>query len=251
MTTTPIEKFNINECEMIDGKTRVKAYTDIYLDPENPTGIILDTTWGKVHLDLKDIVKSGETITHLKLSPEDDPTVIRYEREDGGIDCITGEELSRIIYLRYLADVEQGHTLQNGEVLMYNSSSDTFNYYNLPAALADITASIAALQVAINNLNTTVSSLSTRVGTLETTVSNLSTRVGNLETTVSNHGTRLTTIETKLTPPTGAPTGVGVAFGNINLYSDVNYTGSNTLNKTKGFYTHNLSTSVTGDEVFS
>lgn len=219
MTTTPIETWNINECEMIDGKTRVKAYTDLYLDPENPTGIILDTTWGEVHLDLKDVVKNGETITHLKLSPETNPTVLRYEREDGGVDCITGEELSRIVYLRYLADVQQNHTLQNGEVLMYDSGSDTFKYFNLTSAISNINTAISNLQNTINQLNTAVSNLSTRVGTLEA----------------------------KLTPPSGAPSNVKVAFGNINTYGDI----TNNNLKTSGIYTHSPNTDVVNDQYFS
>ena len=219
MTTTPLEAFNINECEMIDGKTRVKAYTDIYLDPDNPTGIILDTTWGEVHLDLKDIVKNGETITHLKLSPADNPTVLRYEREDGGVDCITGEELSRIVYLRYLADVQQNHTLQNGEILMYDSASDTFKYYNIVTTINNINTALGNLQTAINNLNTTISNLSSRVAT----------------------------IEAKLTPPSGAPSDVKVAFGSINVYGDI----TNNNAKTSGIYTHSPSTDVTNDLYFS
>lgn len=219
MTTTPLEVFNINECEMIDGKTRVKAYTDLRLDPDNPTGVILDTTWGEVHLDLKSVVKNGETITHLKLSPADNPTVLRYEREDGGVDCITGEELSRIVYLRYLADVQQNHTLQNGEVLMYDSASDTFKYFNLSTAITNINTALGNLQAAINNLNSTVSNLSSRVAT----------------------------IEAKLTPPSGAPSNVKVAFGNINTYGDV----TNGNLKTSGIYTHSPNTDVTNDQYFS
>ena len=219
MTTTPLENFNVNECEMIDGKTRVKAYTDLYLDPENPTGIVLDTTWGEVHLDLKDVVKNGETITHLKLYPAENPTVLRYEREDGGIDCITGEELSRIVYLRYLADVQQNHTLQNGEVLMYNSSSDTFNYYNLASVINNINTTISGLQSAVNNLQNALGALTNRVSTLEA----------------------------KLTPPDGVPSNVKVAFGNINTYGDV----TNGNLKTSGIYTHSPNTDVTNDQYFS
>lgn len=233
MTTTPIEKFNVNECEMIDGKTRVNAYTDIYLDPENPTGIVLDTTWGEVHLDLKDVVKNGETITHLRLSPADDPTVLRYEREDGGVDCITGEELSKIIYLRYLADVEQPHTLQNGEVLMYDSASDTFKYYNLASAISLINTTLGSLQTAVTNLQNSLSALTNRVTTAEGNITNLQGR--------------MSTVEAKLTPPSGVPNNVKVAFGNINTYGDI----TNTNLKTSGIYTHSPNTNVTNDQYFS
>lgn len=220
MTITPLENFaGLNECEMIDGKTRVNAYTDLYLDPENPTGIVLDTTWGEVHVDLKDVVKNGETITHLKLSPADAPTVLRYEREDGGVDCITGEELSKIIYLRYLADVEQPHTLQTGEILKYSAGSDTFKYFNLDNALANIDTAISNLQNTVNQLNNTVSSLSARVAALET----LTTR------------------------PAGIPNDTVLCWGNINSYGDV--TNSNL--KTSGLYTHSTSTDKVNDQYFS
>lgn len=226
MTTTPIEKFNINECEMIDGKTRVNAYTDLYLDPDNPTGIVLDTTWGEVHLDIKDIVKNGETITHLKLAPADSPTALRYEREDGGVDCITGEELSKIIYLRYLADVQQPHTLKTGEVLMYNAGSDTFNYYDLATVISDINTTLAGLQNAINNLNT---------------------RVANVENNVANLQSRMAVVEAKLTPPDGAPSNVKVAFGNRNVYGDIDNNNSHSY----GIFTHDPNTDMTNDLYFS
>ena len=57
--TTPIENFNRKECELIDA-LKVNAYTDLYLDPENPTGIILDTSWGQVKVDLKSVVGVGD-----------------------------------------------------------------------------------------------------------------------------------------------------------------------------------------------
>ena len=68
------------KCEKID-PCAVDAYVSLSLDPENPTGVILDSSWGTQRLDLESIVKAGETITHMELVPEDNPTAIRYTRE--------------------------------------------------------------------------------------------------------------------------------------------------------------------------
>lgn len=210
-TTLPASFPGYQECDKLDPKW-IDAYVEIKLDPENPTGIILDSSWGEIKLDLLSIVKAGETITHLELAPEDDPTVIRYINEAGDYECITGDELSRIISLHLLKDIDQSKTLENGDVYVYNSSTHLFEPYDVLTA-----------------------------------VTNLNTYLGRLEAEITNIKNRLTTIEGKLTPPADAPNDVKVAFGNINVYSDV----SNTDLKTSGLYTHTLATDVTNDEYFS
>ncbi len=199
------------KCDKIDA-CDVNAYTNIALDPANPTGIILDTSWNTIKLDLMSIVKAGETITHMELVPEDNPTAIRYTRESGEVDCITGDELSRIVSLRLLKDIDQSKTLENGDVYVYNSSTNMFEPYDVLSAVGD-----------------------------------LNTYLGRLEAEITSIKNRLNVIEGKLTPPADAPNDVKVAFGNINVYSDV----SNTNLKTSGLYTHTLATDVTNDEYFS
>lgn len=213
--TDPVSFKGYEPCEKID-PCDVNAYVSLRLDPENPTGVIIDSSWGEVPVDLKSIVKAGETITHLELAPEGNETVVRYFREDGGIDCITGDELSRIISLQLLKDVSQTNTPSDGDVYIYNGTTNLFEPFDLNTALGD-------LATTINRLNQEITNLKARV----------------------------TTIETKLTPPTDAPNDVKVVFGNINEYADASYTGSNTLNKNHGLYTHTLATDTLDDIVSS
>lgn len=214
-TTIPGAFVGYEPCDRIPG-AYIDAYTDIKLDPENPTGIILDTTWGEAKLDLKTIVKAGETITHLELAPDTNPTVIRYKNEAGDYECISGDELSRIISLQLLKDVDQTTPPANGDCYVYNATTGLFETFPLSTTLGD-------LNTLINRLQAQITALSARVSILEE----------------------------KLTPPVDAPEGVKVAFGNINVISDKDYTGSNTLNKNHGLYTHTLATDVLDDLVAS
>ena len=120
--TTPIEDFNRKECCLIDA-AKVNAYIDIALDPDNPTGIILDTSWGTIKLDLKSIVKAGETITTLELVEDG----LCYHKEDGTTDFISGDALSRVISMQLLKDVDPDW---NDEDIHYYFTEDEFKPVN-------------------------------------------------------------------------------------------------------------------------
>lgn len=202
---TDIRDFpGFQECDKMD-PCLVDAYVEIKADDQNPTGVILESSWGESKLDLKNIIKSGETITHLELAPENSPTVVRYFREDGDIDCITGDELSRIVSMSLLKDVDQNQALEDGDAYVYNATTGLFEPFDIKTAIGD-------LNTYLNRLNAQLTALTNRV----------------------------TNLEAKLTPPADAPEDVAVVFGNINHISDVNYTGENTLNKGHGLYTHTL-----------
>lgn len=216
-----IADFNrIDDCNKIDPLC-INAYTDFELDPDNDTGLCLHTPWGGECLDLESIVKAGETLTTLYLSPEEDPNCLVYEPERGDNICIHGDDLSRIISMKYLKDVDQTTAPSDGIVYMYNGTTNLFEPYDL-----------------------------------KTAITNINTAIQNINATLSNHENRLKTIEDKLTPPSDAPENVKVVFGNINEYSDPNVVISEgsgtvtTLDKTHGLYTHTLASNAYGDEIF-
>lgn len=235
---TNIDEFNIKECKKTDSNC-INAYTDFHLDEENPTGLCLETSWGGDCLDLKGIVKAGETLTTLHLSPENNPNCLEYEREDGQSDCITGDELSRIISMTKLKDVDQGTAPNDGDVYMYDNG--VFKPYNL--------------QNFIDNTNLTL-------GNLQTAVTNLNNRVTNLENRMTAAENRLTAIENNIAPilerwqvPAGVPSNAKIMLGNINLYSDtgavIDASGTaTTLDKSHGIYGHSLNTDIAQDEIF-
>ena len=218
-----IEDFNrIDDCNKIDPLC-IDAYTDFELDPDNEAGLCLHTPWGGDCLDLTSIVKAAESCTTLYLSPEDNPNCLVYEPEEkcGDNICIHGDDLSRIISMTKLKDVDQSTQIGDGNVYVYNSTTGKFEPYNLVQQITNINTAIQNVNAAITNLQG-----------------------------------RVTSLEEKLTPPADAPANVKVVFGTINSYSDPSVVineGSGTvttLDKTHGLYTHTLASNAYGDEIF-
>lgn len=146
---TNVDEFNHGKCCKIDSNC-VNAYTDFHLDPENPAGLCIDTSWGGACLDLTSIVKAAETVTTLYLSPTEDPNCLVFEREDGESDCIHGDDLSRIISMTKLKDVDQETTPVNGDVYMYNNGK--WYTFNLQQYMTDTATTIENMQAAISQL---------------------------------------------------------------------------------------------------
>lgn len=216
-----IADFNrIDDCNKIDPNC-IDAYVDFDFDPDSDTGICLHTSWGGNCLDLTEIVKNAESCTTLYLSPEDNPNCLVYEPEEkcGDNICIHGDDLSRIISMRYLKDVTQETPPSDGIVYMYNGQTNLFEPYDL-----------------------------------KTTITNINTAIQNLQAAVSNLQNRVLAIEEKITPPAGTPSDARILHGNINLYSDYNATvdssgTATSLNKNHGIYGHDLSTDIAYDEL--
>ena len=198
------------ECDKLDPQW-VDAYVELKLDPENPTGVILESSWGEAKVDLKSVVKAGETVTHLDLAPENNPTVLRYKNEAGDYECISGDDLSRIISMQLLKDVSQTTPPTDGIVYMYNGSTELFEPFDLKSAVGD---------------------LNIYLGRLEAAIIDLQNRVSDIESLIYNYP------QDKVTK---------IPRGDINLYSD--YT--NTNSKAHGFFTHDPNTDVANDEYFS
>lgn len=210
---TNIDYYNHSECDKIDALC-INAYATHYLDPENDCSLILETSWGKVPVDLTPAVKCGETCTELTLWPDDcaEPTMLKYIGECDTY-CIDGDDLSRIISLTKLKDVDQNTEPSDGMVLMYNETSNKWEYFDLGDFVTRMGDTITGLQQTINNLTS---------------------RVRNLELL--------------LTRPEGVPTDSQVVWGkDINLYGDQ----TNTDDHTHGFFTHSINTNVTNDLYFS
>ena len=222
---TNIDFFNRKDCEKIDANC-VNAYVDFKLDPENPTGICLDTSWGGDCLDLTEIVKAAETCTSLYLSPAEDPNCLVYEGECENF-CITGDELARIIPMVKLKDVDQTKTPEDGDIYIYNGDTKKFETFNLKQYIDNTNIDMSSIWNAINSLR--------------------------------NH---VTTIENQIAPiinrwelPENVPDNAKIMLGTINLYSDYNAqispTGAVTsLDKSHGIYGHDLTTDLPYDEIF-
>lgn len=214
-----VADFNrIDDCDKIDANC-VDAFVEFDYDPDNETGICLDTSWGGNCLDLTDIVKTAETCTTLYLSPSENPNCLVYEPECGDNICIHGDDLSRIISMTKLKDVSQTTPPADGDCYVYNGTTNLFEPFDIKTPLA-----------------------------------NLGTTIQNVNAAITNLQNRVTALEQKLTPPADAPSDVKVVFGNINLLSDptaqISSAGvATSLDKTHGLYTHLLANDIYGDEV--
>lgn len=219
------DSFYQKKCDKIDAAD-VDAYIDLSLDPDNPTGVVLDHSWGTQKIDLESIVKAGETVTHMMLDPMPVPEYLRYDPENGESDCIHGDDLSRIISLRYLKDVDQGTRPVNGDVYMYNSEDGKFYTFNLQQYMDDTDAHLRQLDNQITVINQTI---------------------GQIQTALTQLTQRVATIEDKIAPPANAPSDARIVHGNINVYGDVNDGGSHS----NGLYSHDPNNDVTNDQYFS
>lgn len=243
---TAISDFNrIEDCDKIDAKC-INGEVKAFLDEETPTELDIQSSWGDSEVDLTPAIKAGETLTTLYLSPATTPNCLVYEPERGDNVCIRGDDLSRIVSMRYLKDVAQPSSLATGDVYMLGSD-DLFRPFALQSFVDATNTSLVSLQGRLTAIETSISAL-------QTALNNLQTAVNTLQTTVAAHGTRLNAIEALLTKPTGAPDGASIVWGNVNLYADhnaaINSSGVVTsLDKTHGLYSHNLSTTAQGDEI--
>lgn len=213
-----IADFNrIDDCDKLDPLC-IDGFSDFTLDDST---LCVETSWGKQCIDIEPVIKAKETLTTLYLSPEEDPNCLVYEPERGDNICIHGDDLSRIISMQYLKDVDQETPPSDGVIYMYDGQTGMFEPYDLKTAIA-----------------------------------NINTAISNINATLSNHGNRISAIELKLTPPADAPSDVKVSFSNINIYSDPNVVISEgsgtvtTLDKTHGIYSHTLATDAYADEIF-
>lgn len=208
---TNIDWYNHAECEKIDADC-INAYATHYLNPENDCELILDTSWGTTPIDLTAAVKCGETCTELLLWPDEcvEPTALKYIGECATY-CIDGDDLSRIISMTKLKDVDQTDTPSDGDVLIYDNGE--WKYFDLNSYMHDTDQDIIQLKQDIANLKN-----------------------------------RLTTIENLLARPEGIPVDSRIVWGkDINLYGDQ----TNTDDHTHGFFTHSISTNMTNDLYFS
>lgn len=217
MSMTNIDDFYRKECQKIDADC-IDAYVDYHLDEENPAGLCVETSWGGDCLDLTSIVKAAETVTTLHLSPEEDPNCLVYEREDGQSDCITGDELSRIISMTKLKDVDQGTAPVNGDVYIYRNGK--FYTFNLQQYMDDTAQTISNINAAITQIRNQIAPIINRWQL-----------------------------------PNQVPDDAKIMLGNINLYSDtgavINSSGAATsLDKSHGIYGHDLNTDKAQDEIF-
>lgn len=256
-------QFSQVPCPKID-PWDIAASFELTLDPINPAMLNLETSWGCTKVDLSPAVKASETITHLFLSPEGAPNALQFNREDygrdgvedGGVDCITGDELSRIISMQLLRDVDQLKSITDGMVYMWNGLTNLFEPWDLKTFanntnntlelhtgyINNLQSEVASLRNDLTLLTKRVTNLEARMTTAETNINNLLQRMTTAEQNIISLGNRLSSIESAIYNWSGDKN-TPIARGTINLYGGT----SSTVTKNAGIYTHNPSNNIVGD----
>lgn len=257
---TTVTQLKEQPCPKIDAWD-VDAYFKLFLDPVDERILKLDTSWGCTAVDLSKAIRYGETITHLFLTPETNPTSLQYNREDyglegaenGGVDCIHGDDLSRIISMRLLKDVDQTQRLVDGCVYMYNAITGLFEPFELKPWMKMVENKLENHEGRITNLEFTVEAI-------QQTIENIKNRLNNVENRLTQVESRLTRVEADLTALMNRVSAIEnaiynwgndkttkIARGQINVYGGT----SQTVNKSRYIATHDPNTNVTGDCYFS
>ena len=168
---TSIDEYFRKECEKIDASD-VNAYLELHLDDQDPKKLILDSSWGETSVDLTDAVKAAETVTHLSLVPNcDEPVSLQYDPERGDPDCISGDDLSRIISLTKLKDVDQNTPPTNGDVYIYRDGK--WYTFNLQSFVSNVNN-------AIDNINASITNILNRIAPPEGIPGNARIMYGNI-----------------------------------------------------------------------
>lgn len=135
---TDIKEYFTKGCPKMDASA-ISAFHELSLGDQHPEELTLTTSWDETTVDLAPAVKAAETTTHMHLSPNGEgetPTALQFDGEHGSVDCISGDDLSGIISLSKLKDVEPGRPFRNGDVLMYNNGK--WVAYNLIDAINNL-----------------------------------------------------------------------------------------------------------------
>lgn len=168
---TSRDEYFHKECEKIDASD-VNAYLELRLDGQDPKELILDSSWGETSVDLTDAVKAAETVTHLSLVPNcDEPVSLQYDPERGDPDCISGDDLSRIISLTKLKDVDQNTPPTNGDVYIYRDGK--WYAFNLQSFVDNVNN-------AIDNINASITNILNRIAPPEGIPNNARIMYGNI-----------------------------------------------------------------------
>lgn len=254
-------------CPKID-PLDINAYFNLGLDPIDTGLLKLETSWGCTSVDLTGVLNGNETITHLFLSPADNPTALQYNREDygkegapnGGVDCIEGDALSRIISMRYLKDVSQTEPIEDGYVYMWNNNIQLFVPFNLQdfvtqtnntlnlhtSQITTLQSTVQAIQQEITSLRNRLTNVENRVTQVEADITALQNRMTALEQMVTALGNRISAIENAIYN-WSADKSTPITRGNINVYGD----NTNTNSHSSGIFSHSPNSNVTNDLYFA
>lgn len=162
-------------CEKLSGGC-VDAFVELIADPTTPSNLGVSSSWGTNYIDMELIVKASETVTHISLTD----TALQYDNESGEVDCINGDNLSSIISMRLLKDVDQTATLGVGMAYVWNGTKFTPQIVG-GGGDGSLTSRVSQLETSVSLLQTSNTQLTQEVTALQQSLAALENRVTVLE----------------------------------------------------------------------
>lgn len=179
---------------MMDCDEYIQRRVKLGYVPDAPTSVQLVDSIGNQIFDLLPIVQAGETDTSIALLT--DTRRIRYypeiwTRTEGAEGCyydICIPDIAALIDLNELRNVVTPTTFKNGDTLVYNTTTQQYEMYNLYDALQD-------LQDQIDEGEGDASALEQRVTTLENKILEQNQKIAQLTELVATYENRIADIE--------------------------------------------------------
>lgn len=179
---------------MMDCDEYIQRRVKLGYVPDAPTSVQLVDSIGNQIFDLLPIVQAGETDTSIALLS--DTRRIRYypeiwTRTQGAEGCyydICIPDIAALIDLNELRNVADTTTIANGDTIVYNTTTQQYEMFNLYDA-------IQHLQDQIDGGGGDVSNLEQRVTTLENKIIEQNQKIAQLTELVATYENRISDIE--------------------------------------------------------
>lgn len=179
---------------MMDCDEYIQRRVKLGYVPDAPTSVQLVDSIGNQIFDLLPIIQAGETDTSIALLT--DTRRIRYypeiwTRTDGAEGCyydICIPDIAALIDLNELRNVVTPTTFKNGDTLVYNTTTQQYEMFNLYDALQD-------LQDQIDEGRGDTSAIEQRVTTLENKILEQNQKIAQLTELVATYENRIADIE--------------------------------------------------------
>ena len=209
---------------MMDCDEYIQRRVKLGYVPDAPTSVQLVDSIGNQIFDLLPIIQAGETDTSIALLR--DTRRIRYypeiwTRTKGAEGCyydICIPDIAALIDLNELRNVVTPETFKNGDTLVYNTTTQQYEMFNIYDALQ-------GLQDKITSGEGSTSSLEQRVTTLENKIIEQNQKIAQLTELVATYENRIADIENAIYNWSTDKT-TKIPRGNINITSGGHSSGN-------------------------
>lgn len=186
---------------------------------------------GSQVFDMLPVIQGGETETSFELLTSS-PARLRYypeeySRTEGTSGCVYDvciSDIAALINLNDLKDVDAEEPI-NGDIIIYNSTTQNYELFNLNNALSTINTRIDNLEDRVAAFEGQITAINTTLATHTNQINQINQQIETINDTLTSLAARLQAIENAIYNWTSDKT-TKIPRGNINITSG-GYTGNN------------------------